>query len=437
MAVPGGPHVDVQHLKLDKVARERPMVAKLLCDYLLFVEHLPKLALELCTAALRVGANSNSSGSGAALAAPSPAPMGPGRPGLPLAPTAGPPLPPAADRTQQQVGIRNADDWWWKARLAKANYQLGLLREAERWYKAALFDGEALHAHGRQAPGHRFQHYHTGTIMELAKVYKRMDQPLTACELFTEALEANPLDHLILLCSARLYDELHDPHRAFDLYTSILRLDSSCVEAISCTAAFFFYERNQPELALRFYRRLMQMGVQSCEVWNNMGLCAFFTSQFDFALSCLERALTMAVEATERADIYYNIGHVGVGLGDLAFAQRGFRLAVAADPTHGEALNNLAVLALQQEQRALAAADSRGGAKPSEEFHQEATQLLEMAKAAAPELPEALYNSAVLSYQQGELESAHELLSCALEAYPDHAESVQLLERIMKHLSAL
>lgn len=47
--------------------------------------------------------------------------------------------------------------------------------------------------------------------------------------------------------------------------------------------------RDQPELALRFYRRLLQMGVNNPELWCNLGLCCFYASQYDLSLSCLDK----------------------------------------------------------------------------------------------------------------------------------------------------
>ena len=96
-------------------------------------------------------------------------------------------------------------------------------------------------------------------------------------------------------------------------------------------------------MSVRYYRRLLQMGVNNAELWNNLGLCCFYSSQYDMALSCLDRALGLASD-DEMADIWYNIGHVGVSLGDLGLAYQGFKIAVSIDSSHGEALNNLAVL---------------------------------------------------------------------------------------------
>ena len=60
---------------------KRPALAKVLCDYILYHEHNPKKALEL-----------------------------------------------ASEATVQS----DYRDWWWKARLGKCYYQLGLYRDAEK-----------------------------------------------------------------------------------------------------------------------------------------------------------------------------------------------------------------------------------------------------------------------------------------------------------------
>lgn len=48
-------------------------------------------------------------------------------------------------------------------------------------------------------------------------------------------------------------------------------------------------------------------------------------------------------------DCRYNIGHVGISLGDLGLAYQAFKVAVSIDPNHGEALNNIAVLEMRRQ----------------------------------------------------------------------------------------
>ncbi|GET86297.1 hypothetical tetratricopeptide repeat protein [Leishmania tarentolae] len=447
-SVPGGPHINLQSLDLERYAQEKPMVAKLLCDYLLYVEHKPKMALELCTAALRPlkpvttpaaplplvpGAAVNlPMGIGAGRGSPLPA-MGASA-GSGLGPSSLPPAEKtaAASAAQERAGIPNRNDWWWKARLAKAYYRLGLLREAEKHLKAALFDTTANTSLGagmlaKASPGsggsiqkgRTFANYNTSVIMQLGKVYLKMDQPLTALETYEAALEVNPVDHHIVLCCARLHDELHEPGTAYDLYNQVLHLDSSNIEAMACIGAHLFYERSQPELALRYYRRLLQMGVHTSEVWANMGLCAFYTFQMELSLRCLSHALALCKSDSQRADVWYNIGHVGIGMGNTTFAERAFCLAVSADATHAEALNNLAVLAYGNKKE------------------KTGCRLLDTAVLVGPGLTEALYNTAVIAFQAGELELSYQMVMRALEAEPDHPEAVVLQGKLRERFLSI
>lgn len=147
----------------------------------------------------------------------------------------------------------------------------------------------------------------------------------------------------------------------------VLSVDASCAEAIACLAAEHFYG-DQPELAIRYYRRLLQvciwdsvrrilcclnlcvgagqrdiewrwwlvdspqqapnerhsfeqrasahccallqMGEATAEVWTNLGLSCFYAGQYDLCFSCLERGLAQADDAV-LPDIWYNIGQVG------------------------------------------------------------------------------------------------------------------------------
>nr|CCC53854.1 conserved hypothetical protein [Trypanosoma vivax Y486] len=280
-AISDGSQINVQRLDLNYYVKERPILAKLLCDYLLHVEHRPKTVLELCTLAL---ANQ----------------------------------------------LQNSQDWWWMSRLGQAYYRLGLLREAEQQFKAALAVQENV-----------------ADVLRLAKVYARMDQPLKALEILTNASRRNPMDHHLLVGMARLHEQLQDMEKSSSMYRRVLQLDSTSVEAIACIAAYHFYENQQPELALRLYRRLLQMGVQTTELWNNLGLCCLYSSQYDIALSCLHRAAATAGNDEILSDVWYNIGHVGIVTGDLRLAERAFLVAIEANPNHTEAFNNLAVLHLR------------------------------------------------------------------------------------------
>jgi tetratricopeptide repeat protein 8 len=48
----------------------------------------------------------------------------------------------------------------------------------------------------------------------------------------------------------------------------------------------------------------------------------------------------MAREET-LAEVWYNVGHVALGIGDVNLAYQCFRLAIAAHSDHAESYNNL------------------------------------------------------------------------------------------------
>lgn len=91
----------------------------------------------------------------------------------------------------------------------------------------------------------------------LCKVFLRIDQPNNAIDLYLKALAKFPGEITLLLGVARLYDQINDI-RGIEFYKKALQLDSSNHEAIACLASYQFYT-DQPELALRYYRRLLQV----------------------------------------------------------------------------------------------------------------------------------------------------------------------------------
>ena len=90
------------------------------------------------------------------------------------------------------------------------------------------------------------------------------------------------------------------------------------------------------------------MGINNAELWNNLGLSCFYSAQYDMALNCFDRALSMASDDA-MADIWYNVGHIGVALGDLGLAYQAFKITISIDSTHGEAHNNIAVLEMRRQ----------------------------------------------------------------------------------------
>jgi len=78
-----------------------------------------------------------------------------------------------------------------------------------------------------------------------------------------------------------------------------------------------------------------------------MGLCCFYSAQYDMALSCFQRALLIGDDLT-LAEVWYNIGHIGIGIGDLGLAYQSFKISISHNSNHAESFNNLGVLELRK-----------------------------------------------------------------------------------------
>ncbi|KRT83302.1 Anaphase-promoting complex subunit 3 protein, partial [Oryctes borbonicus] len=130
-------------------------------------------------------------------------------------------------------------DWWWKVQLAKCYVSLNLVRDAEQQLRSALK-----------------QYHHVETFVRLARIYMRLDQPLSAQEICKAGLEVFPNDVTILTELARLHEILGDVQSSIKLYRNVVIEDAMNAEAIACIGVYHFYN-NQPELALRYYRCLL------------------------------------------------------------------------------------------------------------------------------------------------------------------------------------
>uniref|UniRef100_A0A452QBK3 Tetratricopeptide repeat domain 8 n=1 Tax=Ursus americanus TaxID=9643 RepID=A0A452QBK3_URSAM len=292
-------------------------------------------------------------------------------------------------------------DWWWKVQIGKCYYRLGMYREAEKQFKSALKQQEMV-----------------DTFLYLAKVYISLDQPVTALNLFKQGLDKFPGEVTLLCGIARIYEEMNNISSAAEYYKEVLKQDNTHVEAIACIGSNHFYS-DQPEIALRFYRRLLQMGVYNCQLFNNLGLCCFYAQQYDMTLTSFERALALAENEEEAADVWYNLGHVAVGIGDMNLAHQCFRLALVNNNHHAEAYNNLAVL------------EMRKG------HVEQARALLQTASSLAPHMYEPHFNFATVSDKIGDLQRSYIAAQKSEAAFPDHVDTQHLIKQLKQHFAML
>jgi tetratricopeptide repeat protein 8 len=340
-----GEFINPEKMNMKKYAT-RPALARVLCEYLIYHDHNYKKALELASEASAVCSHK---------------------------------------------------DWWWKAKIAKCFYGLGLYREAETYLRSSLRDGNFII-----------------TTLELCKVFLRLDQPKTALDIYKNSQEAFPNDISLMLGIARTQDALGQFAKALEAYRQILSVDASNVEAIASLAAHHFYS-DQPELALRYYRRLLQTGVVNCEMFNNLGLCCYYAAQWDTCLSCFEKALQLCREDEALSDIWYNIGQIGLGLGDAAFAKQCFHVSLSANASHAESFCNLGVLEMRDLN------------------YDKAKSLLKRAIGLSPFMHEPYFNLSLIYYKLGEFQDAFIYVEKALEVFPDHMESQELQTSLQEY----
>lgn len=118
-------------------------------------------------------------------------------------------------------------------------------------------------------------------------------------------------------------------------------------------------------------------------------------------------------------DVWYNIGHIGLSIGDTSLAFQSFRLSLSANNNHAESFNNLGVLELR-----------KGNVDQARAFFQTAAGL-------ADHLFEPNYNLAAVAEKSGDLQTSYVVVQKALKNFPDHKDSGQLLEQLRRHFSLL
>lgn len=100
-------------------------------------------------------------------------------------------------------------------------------------------------------------------------------------------------------------------------------------------------------------------------------------------------------------------------------AYQAFRTAVGVHSTHAEALTNLGVLEVRQGNDKMALSH----------FHS--------AQKVAPHAYEAWYNGALVSLRTGNLEECYKQAQSALEAFPDHSDTQDLIKQLQTQFNTI
>ena len=71
----------------------------------------------------------------------------------------------ALDIAAEATALTGYEDWWWKARIGKCQFRMGMIKDAEKQFSSSLKNQQMI-----------------TTQIELCKVAIRQDQPLRAIE---------------------------------------------------------------------------------------------------------------------------------------------------------------------------------------------------------------------------------------------------------------
>lgn len=107
----------------------------------------------------------------------------------------------ALDIASEATHNTNYEDWWWKSRIGKCQFKMGMIKDAEKQFVSSLKNQQMI-----------------VTQIELAKVAIRLDQPLRAIEIYSNGQKKHVYEPSMFAGVARIFDMLNDPRKSFMMY---------------------------------------------------------------------------------------------------------------------------------------------------------------------------------------------------------------------------
>lgn len=247
-------------------------------------------------------------------------------------------------------------------------------------------------------------------MLELIKVYYKLDLPNNIKELLEASIKTHPNDVNLLISLARIFESMGNYEESIITYGKVLKLDQSNIEAMSTIASSQFYE-DKPEASLKLYRRILQCGIKSAELWSNIALCCFYSNQYEFVFPAFQNALQLSKES-DTADIWFNISVVLIGLGQEGLAYQSLKIGLSLNNNHSESYNNIGVLEIRKGELESGRSNYRMSQKYGEHMY------------------ESYYNGALIAYRMGEFQDSYILIQKALEIYPNSINGKELYNEL-------
>ena len=92
-----------------------------------------------------------------------------------------------------------------------------------------------------------------------------MDQPGNTIQILNQAIDKFNHESQFHVMLGRVYEMLNETEKSFEQYKLALAKENNNTEAVACIANHYFHE-DSPEIALRFYQRLVELGVNNSEI---------------------------------------------------------------------------------------------------------------------------------------------------------------------------
>lgn len=140
------------------------------------------------------------------------------------------------------------EDWWWKERLGRCYYHTGLLRDAEKQLLSSIKLEPTINSY-----------------LLLSQIYVKMDQPGNTIQILNQAIDKFNHESQFHVMLGRVYEMLNEVDKSFEQYKLALAKENNNTEAVACIANHYFHE-DSPEISLRFYQRLVELGVNNSEI---------------------------------------------------------------------------------------------------------------------------------------------------------------------------
>lgn len=225
--------------------------------------------------------------------------------------------------------------------------------------------------------------------LNMAILYKEMNEPEKAIENYMHAIKANPHYSLAFYNLALLYTEQDSTDRAIESYLESIRLDPEAVKSWY-NLGRIYDDLEDTEKAIEAYRHALQT-----EPGYNRALLALGNAYLrqDSYQQAIDRYLELLSLYPNYTKAQFNLGLAYTRQGEPGKAMEAYENLIEVDPGHVRARINLASLYSQNDDVDLA------------------VTVLEDAKDIALDDPDIRFNLALQLYKRGQLqEASHELL---------------------------